>query len=409
MILFLLSLAGCATFNPRPIDEVPFRERAQTQYEGNVRVTAAVPGPEESEALFGVAMYKKGIQPVWLEIENNDEKPVWFMPVGLDTDYFSPLEVAYMHRLKFSKEANQKMGEYFHERTMGMYIPPGVVRSGFVFTHLDLGTKGFDIDVVGEDQGVRTFTFFINVPGLIADHQEVDWDELFSENEIVSYDDEVGLREALENLPCCTTNRAGTKQGNPINVVFIGKGEDLLHAFIRGGWNETGSIDDISTAKAKTSSTLWRQYRYEPVDPLYLYGRPQDAAFRKNRRETASERNVLRLWLSPLTFEGKPVWLGQVSREIGLRFSGQTVIYRFDPSIDDARTYVLQDLWYSQGLLKYGYVKGVGEALMSEPREALKGDRYFTDGLRGVMWVSSEPISFSEVEVLEWEIPVFGR
>ena len=87
----ILAFYGCATFNPRPIDEVPFRERAQTQYEGNVRVTAAVPSTGESKALFGVNLYRRGIQPIWLEIENNDEESVWFLPIGLDPDYFTPL------------------------------------------------------------------------------------------------------------------------------------------------------------------------------------------------------------------------------------------------------------------------------------------------------------------------------
>jgi len=403
IIFCVLTVFGCATFNPRPIDEVPFRERAQTQYEGNVRVTAAVPSPEESRTLFGVPLYKKGIQPVWLEIENNDEEPVWFAPVGLDPVYFSPLEVAYIHRFVFSKETNQRIDEHFHEQVIEQYIPPGTVRSGFVFTHLDLGTKGFDVDLVGEDHEVRTFTFFINVPGLIVDHHEVDWHNLYSKDEIVSYD-EAGLREALESLPCCTTNREGTKQGDPINVVFIGKGEDVRHALIRSRWNETGTVGETSASKAKKSSTVWRAYRYEPVSPFYLYGRSQDAAFRKNR-DTAHERNELRLWLSPMTLEGELVWVGQISRDIGLRFGGQTVAYRIDPSMDDARRYILQDLWYSQGVLKYAYVKGVGAAPISEPRENIRGDNYFTDGMRVVVWVSSDPISLSEVEFVEWENP----
>ncbi len=90
LLFYFLIFYGCAKFNPRPIDEVPFRERAQTQYENNVRVTAAVLSAEESQAVFGVPLYEKGIQPIWLEIENNDEEPVWLLPVGLDPDYFTP-------------------------------------------------------------------------------------------------------------------------------------------------------------------------------------------------------------------------------------------------------------------------------------------------------------------------------
>ena len=60
---------------------------------------------------------------------------------------------------------------------------------------------------------------------------------------------------------------------------------------------------------------------------------------------------------------------------------------------------------YAQGLEKYGYAKGVGPAPITEPRENLTGDPYFTDGYRAVLWVSGEPISITEVEALEWEIP----
>jgi hypothetical protein len=403
MAFCVLTLFGCASFNPLTVDEVPFRERAQTQYEGNVRVTAAVLSPEETKELFDLPLYKRGIQPIWLEFENNDEKPVWFPRISLDRNYFAPFEVAYMHHRAFSKQSNRQMDKYFDEQAMGGYIPSGRVTSGFVFTHLDLGTKNFNIDLIGKDHEVRSFTFFINVPGLRADHQEVEWDDLYSKDQIVSYD-EIGLRKALESLPCCTTNRKGTKQRKPINIIIVGDTEEVFHTLIRSGWNETGSIDKTSVSKTGRSSTVWRQYRYKPISPLYVYGRPQDIAFRKVKKK-ANERNELRLWLSPMTLEGKSVWIGQINRDIGLRFAWLTVIYKIDPAIDDVRNYILQDLWYSQGLAKFGFVKGVGAAPISKPRKDTWGNRFFTDGYRIVLWVSSEPVSFSEVVNAKWEAP----
>jgi len=68
-------------------------------------------------------------------------------------------------------------------------------------------------------------------------------------------------------------------------------------------------------------------------------------------------------------------------------------------------TYILQDLWFSQGLEKFGYVKGIGAVTMSEPRVDLQDHPYFTDGFRVVLWFSSTPIPFSDVEVVPWEIP----
>jgi hypothetical protein len=405
LMLGFLVVSGCATFNPRPMEEVPFLERAQTQDGNNVRVTAAVLSQAESKAVFAVPLYKKGIQPIWLEIENNDEEPLWFLPVGLDPDYFPPLEVAYMNRSRFSKRANRQMEQYFYEKTMGNYIAPGSVRSGFVFTQLDMGTKGFNVDLIGEDFQVRTFTFFISVPGFRVDHQDVDWNSLYSKDEIVSYDED-DLRRALEGLPCCTTNDDSTEQGDPLNLVIIGDGIDVHRALIRSRWNETMTREAVSRWKGPMVDFFEIDDPYAPVGALYAYGRPQDAAFRKTR-ETARERNQLRLWLSPMTFDGKPVWVGQISRDIRARDLWRR--FRIEPDVDEARTYIFQDLLYSQALAKYGYVKGVGAAPISEPRKTLFGDTYFTDGYRIVLWVSSEPISLTEVDVVDWESPAMKQ
>ena len=127
-------------------------------------------------------------------------------------------------------------------------------------------------------------------------------------------------------------------------------------------------------------------------------------------RETIHERNHLRLWLSPMRCEGKPVWVGQISRDIGVRFTSRTIMtHKIDPDVDETRDFIIQDLWYSQGLAKFGYAKGVGAASISAPQSNLTGDPYFTDGLRAVLWVSSDPIGFEDLEFVEWEIPHVTR
>ena len=130
-VIFILSVSGCATFNPRPVEEIPFRERAQTQDKGNVRVTAAVPSAEESKRLFGVDIYKRGVQPIWLEIENKAEEPLYFLPLGLDPNYFSPIEAAYVNHFGFKTPANEEINRFFYEQqwTDGLPIMPPTVRA----------------------------------------------------------------------------------------------------------------------------------------------------------------------------------------------------------------------------------------------------------------------------------------
>jgi hypothetical protein len=395
-----LVAVGCASsFQPIPLEEVNLLERAHTKSQGNIRVTAAVLSAEESIKVFGFPLYKKGIQPVWLQVENKEEEPTWFLPVGLDPDYFSPMEVAYPYHRTFQKAFNRQIDIYFQKHAMGLYIAPGATRSGFVFTNLDLGTKIFNVDLVGDDNEPKTFTFFITVPGLKADHSDVEFETLYSADQLATYD-EAGLRTALETIPCCTTNKDSTEQLAPINLVLIGDGEDVLRVLIRSGWNETAA-GNRSSSQQKVSADIPRGFRYQPVPPLYYYGRPQDASFR-DARSTGFGRNVLRLWLSPMRIEGVPVWVGLVNRNVirqGQTFKNKKL------DLDEVRSFVLQSLWYSQGISKYGYVKGAVISSILKPKKIAGGFYYLTDGLRAVLWISQKAIPSNEVVAMDWETP----
>ena len=64
-------LVGCATYRPRPVEEVPgFLERAQTRSRAGLTVTVSVLSNLESQQIFGVNLAGEGIQPVWLAVEN---------------------------------------------------------------------------------------------------------------------------------------------------------------------------------------------------------------------------------------------------------------------------------------------------------------------------------------------------
>lgn len=399
-ILLVTVVWGCASFTPRPVDEAPFRQRAESLSEANVRVSAAVLSAEETKAVFGLPLYQKGIQPVWLEIENNTQHNMWFPPVSVDRDYFSPFEVAYMHQSGYSEASQQRMGEYFHQHTLSRTIYPGTVRSGFVYTHLELGTKAFNVDIIGHDHHIRTFTFLIPVAGLNVDHREVNWDHLYASHEKVVFDNADAFRKTIEELPCCTTGADAARPADPINVIIIGEGPDVLYALLRSGWDETASASSY-----KPMAQLPWKLQYQPVKSLYLFGRHQDAAFRKSR-VTLNERNQLRLWLSPFFFKDKQVWIGQISRIVRRSAWHKFVI---EPDVDEARSYLLQDMWHTQAISKYGYLKKSGVATMLEPRKSLHDDQYFTDGLCLVMWVSGKPVSFSNVQFVQWETPVVER
>jgi len=396
---------GCASYKTQPANESPFLERVQQQQENNVRVKAAVPDASETQAIFGVDLYRRGIQPVWIEIENMDTKPVWFMPFGLDSMYFTPFEAALKSHYRYSKKHNSEMDRYFFKNSDDIYVHPGSTRKGFFFTSLDEGTKSFIIDLLGEDADVRSFTFFISVPGLKIDHSQVDFEALYTDDEWINFEDEKKFIEYVRNLPCCTMNKKGTDTGDPLNLILIGDGDDVHHSFIRAGWDETETITSSSAWRTGVSFIFGGRYRYSPVSAQYVFNRKQDAAFQK-ARTTIHERNHLRIWITPVTFKNKHVWVGQISRDIGVRFDKRTIVtHKIDPDVDETRNFLTQDLLYSQGLEKFSSVDGVGEATMNSPRVNLGKDPYFTDGFRGILWVSDNPVAFDEVKIIEWDMP----
>jgi hypothetical protein len=393
--LVVLGLCACASA-PQTVAEGTYLDRAQAQQEDGVRVTAAVPSADESKQIFGKPLYKSGVQPVWLKIENFREETISFLPVGLDPAYFTATEVASIDiDDQQLADGTSLVSEKFFQAGISLAVPPGETRSGFIYSQLDEGTKSFNVDIIGSNS-MTSFTFFIPVPGLRVDHYNVDWKNLYPGQEPLEFS-RAEFIEATESATCCVTDKAGQAMGDPLNLVIIGSLDEVYNAFIRAGWDETETIHSGSMWKTFKSFVGGGEYRYSPVSALYFDGRPQDVAFQK-ARSNIHERNHLRLWLTNYRFQGKPVWIGQISRDIGVRFSKKTITtHKIDPNVDETREYLLEDLAYSQALEKFGYVGGVGPAPIGEPRFNLGGDPYFTDGYRIVLWVSDHPIDILDV------------
>jgi len=403
-----LDLAALAGYRHGSVEEVGLSDRAVSQQDGGVAVRVAVLSAMESRALFGTPLAHSGIQPVWLEVRNSEDLPYWLLVAGLDPDYFSAREAAYVQHGLFSRTANRQMDQFFEEVQFKSPVRPGATVAGFVFVNLDEGTKPVAVDLLAPRGGrVRSFTFFVQVPGLKTDSSRVDVDRMYPPEAMVRLETEAELRAALERLPAFTTDKGGEARGDPLNLVLIGKRDDLFPSFLRRDWHPTETVYLGSLWKTTKSFLLGSKYRYSPVSPLYALGRCQDLAGQK-ARESIHQRNHLRLWLTPLLYQGRPVWLGQISRDIGVRFTLKTwnlTTHKIDPDVDEARMGLIQDLVYSQSLLEFGFVKGPPPAPPDRPHRNLTGDPYFTDGLRAVLLFERRPVALEEVRVYEWELP----
>ena len=374
----LVACAGRPYVHESP-DSADIRARADSQTERLIRVSASVPGREETEAIFGIDLYDQGIQPVWLEIQNNSESAARYAPVSTDRFYFSPHEVAYKNRGGYSDEARVEMEKYFDSVTMPRFIHAGQTRSGYVFTHVDWGAKGFNVDVFNSGSA-HHFSFLIRVPGFVPDYANIDFDKIYSEEDVASYNGDQ-IYEALKRLPCCSAHADGELDDDALNIVFIGAGKDLLVGLLRSNWLETAAGEAAN----------------DEVD--YLFDRPQDAIF---RYESAVDSSIyeLRLWLAPMLVDGEQVWIAQVRHYY--KVGGFTVA---DPDIDNARDFTLQNVIYGQSLSKLGWLSGSEVVPVDTFWQSLVRPPYFTDGHRIVLWLEAEPVSMREIEAEDWDSP----
>ncbi len=393
---------GCASFHPQPLDKVGFEQRAESSTDGQVTVSVTALSEEEARGALGVDLAGAGIQPVWVKVENREAIGYVIAPIIMDHDYFSPMEAAWQAHGSLSGATNARIDDYFRTLPLPMRVGPGETVSGFVFTNLDRGVKYVNLELVGNGaERVRRFGFLAKVPGLNADYLQLEGKSL-SGKETKDLDDGA-FRAWVEQLPCCVLGGDRKSAGDPLNVVFVGERKVLFPALARRGWHPTVAVTTDSVWRTIESSVFGSRYRYGPVSPLYVFDRHQDIAVQKARSDI-NQRIHMRLWMAPVKANGAAVWVGQISRDIGVELTSKTITtHKIDPQVDDARFYLVQDMFYSQSLRGYAFSTGVGAATAQSPRRNYTGDVYWTDGLRLVMWLSADPVSYHRVEAVHWD------
>lgn len=415
---------------------MPFLDRAETYVDAQVELTVAVPDAKEGERLFGISLARHGLQGVYVRVVNRSAVPVRLQFRSIDPHYYPPLEAAAKCHFSIIKRlsafgaigwlflplllifvplkllsvswANQRLDDWFQQRAFHRRpIPPGGNAEGFVYTPIDAGSKlvrlrlmaaAGDADAAGLPFDLTTapavvdHTFVVEVPGIQVDHRRRELETICppaSREEC----DTATLIARLQTLPPTTTNRRGTGSGDPVNLVVVGEFPILLQAFA-GRWDETETISLKTCWKTVKSFLLGSSYRYSPVSNLYLFSRSQDVALQQSRR-SISERLHLRLWLAPLTLSGESVWVGQISRDIGVRFTTRAwnlTTHRIDADIDESRDYVFDDLLAAGYVRTAGYVGGGPASTADLPHRNLTGDPYYSDGQRLVIVLAAQRI-----------------
>jgi LssY C-terminus len=400
-----VSFLNSLRFNPDPSADASFIARAQQKSAPGITVRVSALGERESRQSFGEDLAKHNIQPVWLSIDNETDDQLVFLPIAMDADYYSPYEVSYRFHGTLSFATNRERDAFFLEHQISGILSPHSTTTGFVYGELDAGIKYAHVVIAGHNR-LENFDFALPVPGPSFVGSGISADKLYPGKNIEDLELD-SLRAILSEQRCCTTNADATRDGDPLNIVIVEGKRDPIVPFIARGWHLARTLNVASAIETVRAFLFREAFLTSPVSPLYVFGRREDVVLQK-ARSTINERVHARFWLTPYTFEERRIWIGQVSRDIGVRLTGQTwnlSTHKIGPDVDFDRAYLLQDLLMSGFVERYGYVDGVGAASASAPRTNLTGDPYYTDGLRAVIFLSDQTTPLENVDRLPWRVP----
>ena len=179
--------------------------------------------------------------------------------------------------------------------------------------------------------------------------------------------------DLLKSIPRRVEDQSGNK-GDLVNFIVIGDKEKLENMFSNAGWVLVDRTNGGAVLNAVLSSLDKKAYLQMPMSQLYMFGRPQDYGYAHAEPiQVVASRHHLRMWLSPETFEGKGLFVGAATHDIGFdrdqRNNGVT--HKIDSNIDLEREFVRESL-EATGL--------VASSKYLEPTDAIKEARTATGG-----------------------------
>lgn len=151
--------------------------------------------------------------------------------------------------------------------------------------------------------------------------------------------------------------------GDPINIAFNGKHEQLIKAMEAAGWSKAEPLSLKSSLRITYSAILGSPYPSAPVSSLFLFGKKQEFAFERDLDGNPRKRHHIRFWKTPerwwLPGGYKTDWLAAATfdKNVGLSlFTGQ-ITHKIDANVDQERDFVIDTLRHAKVVSEVNFVK----------------------------------------------------
>ncbi|MCU1318643.1 MAG: hypothetical protein JWP98_161 [Edaphobacter sp.] len=174
-------------------------------------------------------------------------------------------------------------------------------------------------------------------------------------------------------------------QGDMVNFALVGTKEQVDAAYKAAGWVAVDKSVQDAILNGLLKTLNHEAYTEMPMSTLYLFGRPQDMSFaRADPLLVAAVRHHLRIWQTDKTLDGKPLWVGSATHDIGFEKDQRNgkMTHKIDPEIDKEREFLLQSFDAA------GLFSGAAYVTPEDPMlkaQTATGGSFYSDGRIVVM------------------------
>lgn len=175
--------------------------------------------------------------------------------------------------------------------------------------------------------------------------------------------------------------------GDPLNIALVGSEEDIIRTFLAAGWRPADALSLKSSLRIAVDTVFDKPDPNAPVSNLFLYGRKEDLAFEKPVGHSPRERHHVRFWRTPKLDDGRPIWIGAATHDVGVELARNTgeITHRISPDVDAERTLLIGDLEQTKRVVGIRWIDGFHKELQGRNGG---GDPWHTDGRLAVVTLS---------------------
>jgi hypothetical protein len=183
----------------------------------------------------------------------------------------------------------------------------------------------------------------------------------------------------LDSFPKRVSDPNGAP-GDRVNFILIGTQEQVQAALQAAGWVVVDRSKQDAVMQGILASLKKESYVTLPMSELDLFGRAQDFGYAQaDPLRVVASRHHFRIWKAADTLDGRPIWVGAGTHDIGFdrdqRNNGVT--HKIDPDTDVEREYIRDSLVQTGLTAKTDYMTATDPV---KDAKTATGSEFHSDG-----------------------------